>query len=487
MTHHIAIVGAGTAGIIAASYIKSYWKDRVKVTLIYDHSNPGIGVGESTTPIILEYLEKVGIGVDELIANTNSTLKLGIKFKNWLNDGEYYYHGFGEFEDQTTGIDFNASYAYEVIQNTRHYDTHYDEYYYENNICPSELGAFAVHINTLTFSQYIQEKFKDDIDIVDGVVAHAATNNNRIKTLYLSNGDRIDADFYIDATGFSRSLIKELNPGWVDKSDYVPNNTAIPFHINKSYDYIPPYTLAEASKDGWIWQIPLSNRYGSGYIFSDKFTEVEDARRSYDTWLNENHGVSLDTDALIHFDSGYLENQWVGNCLSVGLASGFVEPLESTSVHITVMQSIAFCLKYPLQELQYSIDTYNKYFNSLYEEIYDFVRYHYYTKRQDSPFWSYMTNNTPSWITNLEEKMKVDFLRPEDFSGNTVFECPSYSAVSYGLQLLDAYDARRYLANRELFEQGKMRYEYLLSLKSQNAQRCFSHKSYIDAVLTNSQ
>lgn len=482
MTHHIAIVGAGTAGIIAASYIKSYWKDKVEVSLIYDHKNPGIGVGESTTPIILEYLDAVGVGVNELIKNTNSTLKLGIKFKNWLDDNQHYYHGFGEFEEKIGGVDYNESYAYEVVKNTTHYDFHYDSFYYENNVFPQKLGAFAIHINTLNFSNYIQSKFKDSINIIDGVVSHVVHTENKIKSLYLDDGRRIEADFFIDATGFSRCLIGKLNPHWIDKSDYIPNNTAIPFHIKKTYDYIPLYTLAEASKDGWIWQIPLSNRFGSGYIFSDKFTDVEEARKSYDMWLNHNHGVSLDTDSLIHFDSGYFDNQWIGNCLAVGLSSGFVEPLESTSVHITIMQSIAFCLKYPLQHIDYNCISYNKYFSGLYEEIYDFVRYHYHTKRSDSSFWNYMTTNTPEWITEIEKKISKDFLREDDFVGKTVFSCSSYSAVSYGLKIFNSVDCLKYLQNRNIETQAKTRYEYFLSIKEDNIKNCISHKQYVDMV-----
>ena len=483
MTHNIVVVVAGTAGAIASTFLKSHWKDKVDITLIYDHKNPGIGVGESTTPIIFDYLQGIGIDDHDLLKNTNSTYKIGIKFKNWLNDNKHYYHGFAEFAtEEEVPNRFNSAYAYEVTKNTKYLNFQYDSFYYEKNILPYKLESYAIHIDTLSFSNYIQSLFKDRITILDGVVKKVNVDSGKIDSIVLSDGREIKADIYIDDTGFSGELIKHLNPKWVDKSDYIPNNRAIPFHIKKEYDYIPPYTLAEASPNGWIWQIPLFHRFGSGYLFSDKFTDVEDAKKDYNKWLMKNHNIELDSDRVIKFDSGYWENPWIGNCVAIGLSSGFVEPLESTSVHMSILQTITFMLKYPLETIETNISQYNKYLAERFEEIYDFVRYHYFTKRTDSPFWRYMTENTPEWILNLENKIKKDFLRSEDFIYNAIFDYQSYSAVSHGLKIFTPEDAAEYLKKRNLESIAVTHYNRLRNYKMKNRDGCVDHKEYIESV-----
>ena len=156
------VVGGGTAGIIAATYIKTYWQDRVDVDLIYDHSRPGIGVGESLTPMIYNYLNYVGISTEDLIANVNATIKVGLKFKNWHNDGTSYLHSFDEPYQTVSKMNWGP--AYDIVNGCYDLDYTYGNFWYENEKIPlNPQGQNSVHIDATLFSKYVESRFKDKI------------------------------------------------------------------------------------------------------------------------------------------------------------------------------------------------------------------------------------------------------------------------------------------------------------------------------------
>ena len=148
----------------------------------------------------------------------------------------------------------------------------------------------------------------------------------------------VTADFYIDCSGFKSLLIKKLSKNWVDVSDILPIDSAIPQQVWFGDREIKSNTLAEATKNGWIWQIPVGERYGTGYLYSSKFTTDEEAREEYDTWLRQNHNVGLESNRIIRYSPGYFKDFCVGNCAAIGLSSGFIEPLEATGIAIIVEQ-----------------------------------------------------------------------------------------------------------------------------------------------------
>lgn len=487
MKNRILVCGGGTAGTIISTYLKSHWGDLVDIILVYDHKNPGIGVGESTTPVILDYLNKVNIKFSDLIKDANSTLKLGINFKNWMGDDNYYYHGFAEIGPSQLPEAYeitNETFAYEIKSKKKYQDVLYDDYYLDNNLIPVEAqGKYALHIDSLNFSNYIQGIFSDRIEIVDAVVNDVIVKEDSIEKVILSNGRELSCDLYIDATGICRTLIKNLNPKWICKKDYIPINRAITTHIPNIDGEIPLYTLAEASADGWIWSIPLSNRYGSGYLYSTEFTTDEEAVSRYSEWLEKNYSYSTDSFRTINFSSGYLENQWIGNCISVGLSSGFVEPLESTSIHTSIFQAEHIAELYPLRFVEYNIDNYNQTMRNLFNEIIDFVRLHYYGKREDSNFWKYISKSTPTWIKNLEKKVSVDFYSGYD-SINTsfCFQTKSYTSVLRGLNLTTENSADSYLKRRNLLNCSSKKYNKIISIKEKNKKNLLNHRKYVEIL-----
>lgn len=487
MKNRILVCGGGTAGTIISTYLKSHWGDLVDIILVYDHKNPGIGVGESTTPVILDYLNKVNIKFSDLIKDANSTLKLGINFKNWMGDDKYYYHGFAEIGPSQLPEAYeitNETFAYEIKSKKKYQDVLYDDYYLDNDLIPVEAqGKYALHIDSLNFSNYIQRIFSDRIKIIDAIVDDVVVKGDLIEKVILSNGRELSCDLYIDATGIGKTLIKNLNPKWICKKDYIPINRAITTHIPNINGKIPLYTLAEASADGWIWSIPLSNRYGSGYLYSTEFTTDEEATSRYSEWLEKNYSYNTDFFRTINFSSGYLQNQWIGNCISVGLSSGFVEPLESTSIHTAIFQAEHITELYPLRFVDYNIENYNQTMRNIFDEIIDFVRLHYYGKRDDSNFWKYISKSTPTWIKNLEKKVGVDFYSGYD-SINTsfCFQTKSYTSVLRGLNLITQNSADSYLRNRNLLNSSSKKYNKIIGIKQSNKKNLLNHRKYVEML-----
>jgi tryptophan halogenase len=485
----ITIVGNGTAGVICASFLKTFWKDSIEIELIHNSKIEIIGVGESTTPSIFEYLQFIGISTNELIKNTNCLLKLGIKFKNWNNDNKHFFHNFNEpnFSQDFINKTYFLSSAYSILQNKFDNDFYLQDYFLESNSVPSSYPddiSHALHIDAKKFSEYILEKFKDKITIIDDNIIKVEVENNNIKYLLLESGKKITSDLFIDASGFSKVLFKELNPKWIDMSDYLPLDRAIPNPIKKTYKHIPGFTLAESSKNGWIWQIPLQDRYGSGYNYSSKFTSDEEAKKDFDMWLKKNHKVNLENDRVIKYNSGYFKDQWIGNCVAVGLSSGFVEPLESTAIHTIIRQALYITNFYSLHLDDYSIKMYNKKLQNVYETIYDFIRLHYYTKRYDSDFHVYMNENTPEWILDLENKLNYTFINHFDFFDNDdLFTAINYITLCHGLGLIKSKSAiENYLSKNNFLDMSKTLYYQIKEIKKINRYNSVDQSKLISKI-----
>jgi tryptophan halogenase len=486
--HRITVVGGGTAGVMAATYLKSYWGELVDVTMIYDHSKPGIGVGESLTPIFDKYLSTVGVSTIDLIKHCNATIKLGLRFKNWAGDGREWIHSFPVNEafdsiDRTVSY-YNAVDAYDISVGKYENAFNYDRFYFDNNlIFGADVSTYrhALHIDATVVGRYIESKFKDRINIIDGVVEQVNINQGKIESIRLASGQKIVSDLYIDASGLGQAMFKQLDPEWVSVEDQLPTNRTIPNPLFKDYDYIPPYTTAEATKNGWILDVPLSHRRGTGYVYSSKFTTDEQAKQDFNQWLLKNHGVELGSDRVIKFSNGYWKQQWIGNCIAIGLSSGFVEPLEATSLHNTFVQLEAITGLYSFEHSQHNIDKYNKFSNSIYEDCFEYIRFFYHTKRTDSEFWRYLNENSPDWLLNLEQKMRTSFVSPRDFT-NVIFDSSSYISVGYGHGYYTQDGTAKYLQSKYLTDIAKAESHKVQQIKQDVQKYAVDHKQWIDLV-----
>lgn len=487
--HNIVIVGGGSAGMITATYCKAYWGDAVNVTVIYDHNNPGIGVGESLTLMFDTFLKRVGLTSVDIIRNCNATIKLGLKFKNWIHEGSVGYHSF-PINDALSAISeeskhFNLVHAQSILSNNYNNTINYDIEYFEKNIIPDTIldERHALHIDANKLGRFLEWYAKDTLTIIDGKVNTVSVNNNNINSITLENGNSITADLFIDCSGYQRVLINKLSPDWVDVSSELITDRTIPNPLFKKFDTLPCYTTAEATKNGWILDVPLTSRHGTGYVYSSKFTSDEEAKQNFNSWLVNKYGVELQSDKIIKYSNGYFTNPWIGNCLALGLSSGFCEPLEATSIHHLVTHLEYFAMQYNLKQVNYNNTIYNKFVSDYYDNTFKYIRFFYDTNRTDSEFWKYLTNNKPKWLTELNEKISIDFLDQKSIPEH-MFTATNFLSIAYNHgKFTDTSSINRYLNNKHLYDVAKTDTDKINQIKSSKIQHAVSHEQWIKNII----
>jgi tryptophan halogenase len=474
------VVGAGTAGIIAATYLATIWKNEAEVILVYDKNKPIIGVGESLTPNFLEYLEDIGISEEELIQNVNATLKLSMRFVNWTGDGSDFYHTFFPYgrlaEQKNTGMLELARGDYEKIPLFQFLNT---------NRIPKIINKIghSMHVDAMLLSKYIENKFKDKITVINGNVEHVSKVGVNVDCVVLEDGHKIYGDYFIDATGFQSIIFKNLDTKWIDKSDWLPLNSFIPSPVEVEHKEIPPYSIAEATDNGWILQVPLANRWGSGYLYCSDFLSDDQAFDNFSIWSKKKYGVELtDSGRRLRFKSGYWDQQWVGNCIAVGLCSGFAEPLEATNIHHTIRQVSRFCLINNGTTFDFDRVMYNKEMNEFYENIYHYIRYCYCGNRQDSEFWKYMYYNIPEEVKYIAEKLENDPYGIDDGYLKPMFSLPNFAVIAYGLKRFGGDSVIEILRKRRKLDKVQKVLDELQQQKFNYNDISWSHKDYITNI-----
>jgi tryptophan halogenase len=298
------------------------------------------------------------------------------------------------------------------------------------------------------------------IAIVDAIVSGVERDGETgdLRALVFNDGAKLAGDFFVDATGFRKQIIvKELNAPWVSYANELPVNRALPFWIDiEPGEEIANYALAWAQEAGWMWQIPTQTRYGCGYVYSDAFKTPEEAKLEVERVL----GRPIDPRGDIRFQIGRLENAWVGNCLAVGLSSSFLEPLESTSIHGTIVQMMLFAgryLKHPAEMTNADRDDYNRRVGRQVDDFRSFINTHYVVERDDTPFWKDVRANrlhpeTKERLARWRKEMPRREHFPDFLFGLPHVETQLYYPVLDGLGLLD-----QRLAKSEMARQPRVR------------------------------
>lgn len=491
MTYKIVVVGGGTAGTMIASYLKSYWHETADITMVYDHKRPGIGVGESLTPVFDNYLKRVGITTIDLIKNCHATIKLGLKFKNWV-PGQEWHHSFplnNAFAHvPATLYEYDAVTAHDIATGQFDNGYTYGTFYFRNNLIPAPDNLayrHALHVDATLLSKYVESKFKNCLTIIDGIVDQVEVANREIQSITLTNGRKLTADIFIDASGYERVLFKHLNPEWVDWSDQLITDRTIPNPLFKDFDTIPPYTTAEATENGWILDVPLSNRHGTGYVYSSKFTTDQEAKEKFNQWLLKTYNVELASDRVISFKNGYHKEQWIGNCIAMGLASGFCEPLEATSLHHLMIEIDQFSRVYRGKALEFDRQHYNKFLGIMYENSFEYIRFFYNTGRKDSEFWRYLDNNKPDWLQAYEDKARHSFFTMWDIPNNQfMFESTAFNCVAYGHGLYkDNKTLIDFLKAQAILEPTQEASARIKQTKLELQKFAVDHRQWIDTIL----
>jgi tryptophan halogenase len=366
----------------------------VNITLVESDEIGTVGVGEATIPPLVTYLRLLDIKEQDFMAATQATFKLGISFENWRDVDEDYIHSFG-----TTGRDHWAAgfQHFWLRDRARGSEADYGDYCLELKAAldnrfshlPKQGLNYAFHLDATQFATYLRG-FSERLGVrrVEGriVLVDTDTESGEVANLRLDSGAMVEGDLFIDCTGFRGLLIEDaLHTGYEDWSHWLPCNSAVAMQTEATGEAIP-YTRAIAHGAGWQWRIPLQSRVGNGLVYCDRYMSDEEAT----AFLRDNtEGTPLNKPRVLKFRTGRRLKNWNRNVIALGLASGFVEPLESTSIHLIQRGMIRLLQMFPHDGIRQSeVDEYNRQSEREIEHIRDFIILHYkVTNRQDTPFW----------------------------------------------------------------------------------------------------
>ncbi len=449
----ILIVGGGSSGWLTAAYLNSALnRDGRKVadiSLVESPDVPRIGVGEATVPNINHVLAVIGIDQHEFMRRVDGTFKQSIKYVNWLhNNGDYYHHPFSRYRPgpvdrsgrrwlmSNRSIPFTETVSAQPI-------------ICEMNLAPQMLGpwdfgrplSYAYHLNALKFADYLCElsTARGVTHDLDHVVDVEIAENGDIAAVQTKGGKRLAADLFVDCTGFAALLSeKKLGVKWVDCSQWLLCDRAVTMHVpyERHYPgYIRPYTTATALSNGWVWEIPLQNKRSLGYVHASAFLDEEDAEKELRAFEGP-HSESLES-GVVHFTVGHREKAWVRNCVSIGLAGSFIEPLESTGLYLSDLAAVMLTEHFPHgSNMEPAAYRFNRIMTNRFYEILDFINMHYcLSRRTDTEFWREVQR--PERI-NDRLQAKLDFWRikppsPTDFEDQFFPGQPNTPLPSGGL------------------------------------------------------
>jgi tryptophan halogenase len=401
----ITIIGSGTAGFISALMLKRAFPN-CEITILSSSKIGIIGVGEGSTEHWREFMKICDIPTDELLISTEATHKYGIRFENWNTEIPDYFHSING-EDQLWSFSSYPTYMGFIEKGKLLTHQTASVGLHSNKI--RRLGLHEntnqFHFDTFKLNQYFSQLcFERMIKIIDAEVkdVNLDEKNGNITSVKTQDGNEIQSDFWIDASGFSRVLMNSLqNTEWVSFKDYLLCDSAIAFPTQSDPNgEIRPYTRARAASSGWMWEIPTQSRRGNGYVFSSKFLSEEEAVEEAEKMI----GAKIPNHRIIRFDAGYLKKSWVKNCCAVGLSSSFVEPLEASSIGSTIQQMrwLIPSLAAYTPESTAMHKKYNADMEAMMLNILDMVRLHYISDRRDTPFWREMANMPiPEGLQNL--------------------------------------------------------------------------------------
>ncbi len=395
---HIAIIGGGTAGWMAAATLRR--RLGCRVTLIESSTLPTIGVGEATIPSLIDWVENMGIDEDEFLRRTGGTYKLAIRFDNWVTKHHHYWHPFGICGARLDGVDLIHFWQRGLLEGWLDQGTSYTDFSLQRELCKSHraprdrdslrvVSNYAFHLDAGKLAQFLRETAIEDgvVHRVGDVAGATLDSDGAITAVQVTDQPSLVAELYVDCSGFRSVLIeKSLRVKWVDWSSQLLCDRAVVTRADHTDRGVLPYTISTGLSAGWAWQIPLQDNIGVGYVYSSQHASAEEARLE----LLRHAGLSEEkTTRELSMRIGRREKCWLGNCVAIGLSAGFIEPLESTGIFLVqrALDDLVDCLPVRLYE-QAAIEQFNDRMRIAYEEIRDFVLLHYIvSNRDDTSFW----------------------------------------------------------------------------------------------------
>lgn len=489
----VVVAGGGTAGWLTAALLKKMLASSIEITLVESESIGTVGVGEATIPPIRLVNQVLGIDEAQFIRDTKATVKLAIRFENWKTKGDSYYHTFGAPGKSMAFCHFHHFWL--KGKSLGHDASLWD---YDLNYLAAKAGKFAqinakdpvlelpfaYHFDATLYAKFLRRLSEEmGVTRVEGTIERVERfhDSGYIKSLNLNDNRKLEADLFIDCTGFKGLLIEEaLGTGYDDWSHLLPCDSAIAVPSER-HQKTSSFTRSIAHDAGWQWRIPLQHRNGNGHVFSSRYISNEQA---HDTLMNNLDTKVIGDPKLIRFTTGRRRKQWNKNVVAVGLSSGFLEPLESTSIHLIQSAIVRLIQLFPHNGFaQHLEQEYNKQSELEFEQIRDFLVLHYaVNERTDSPFFNDMRNLTLP--DSLQHKIALfketgSLVREQ----NDLFLESSWLQVMVGQGIIP----RDYhgLVNSMPDEKLQSMLTNLLAIKQEPIAQLPSHDQYISGMVNN--
>ena len=475
---NVIIVGGGTAGWITAHQFLNKSSPSLKVTLISAPDVPIIGVGESTTGLFRDLItlpnNQTFLSEKTFLKETESTFKFGIKHSDWHAVGKHFYSPIGdEYSNKylyphkdydnfrifhvAEQLDYNKTFQSQLMHN---YKMHVGDSHNLDNT-----SNFAYHLDTYKVGEYLKKRalsLKKRCTHIEEKVVDIKQNEKGFVTSVITNrGREIKGDLFIDCSGFKRILINKLCDKFISYANELLVNRALTFQIpNPKESLIRNYTHAWAQKYGWLWQIPTQTRLGCGYVYCDQYWNPIQAQQEIEKKLVQ----AVEPISDLKFTAGRMEKMWVKNVISVGLASSFIEPLEATSIHTTCFQLTHFIENYFQESMAFECELLHQQYNyeitRMYDQIKDFIVFHYISPRKDTVFWQ-EASSPERWSDALKHKLELWKKRmPRIVDYNFGYKDNNYYSlgntlwyqIGLGMKLFNPELAKRELKEYGLYE-----------------------------------
>jgi tryptophan halogenase len=489
---NIVIVGGGTAGwMAAAAFARLLHTPDIRIQVIESDAIGIVGVGEATIPHILYFNRLLGLDENDFVRTTQATFKLGIEFVNWGRQGQRYIHPFGPYGVNMEGLHFHHFWLRHALSgqappldafNLQVLAARAGKFQRPaNNLrnSPLQTIAYAFHFDASLYAKFLREfAVSRGVIRTEGRITRVQQHaeSGFIESVVLESGQSIAGDLFIDCSGF-RGLLTEqtLKTGYDDWGAYLPCDRAIARACLKAGDPIP-YTRATAKSAGWQWRIPLQSRTGNGHVYCSEYLTDEAALESLNADLD---GEPISEPNFLKFRAGIRKQSWNKNVVALGLAAGFLEPLESTSIHLIQTAIARLMTNFPDKSFnQPDIDYYNRRTRLEFEQVRDFIILHYHaTERDDSPFWNYCRNmEIPS---SLAERIAIYRENARLYRhDNELFSETSWLAVMHGQNISPS----RYHPVADVLPQPEL--EKRMAKMEEVTRKCLSmmpsHQAFID-------
>lgn len=395
----IVIVGGGSAGWMAAAALADAVRGGCRIDLIESSAIGTVGVGEATIPPIRAFNQQLGLDENAFLAQTRGTFKLGIEFVGWTRPGQRYFHPFGRFGPDHDGVAFDQYWLRERARGSRVPIEEYalswaaaragrfDRPSNDPRQISSSLG-YAFHFDASLYAACLRRHAEErGVHRTDGTILDVSVRGEDgfIESVTLESGERIEADFFIDCSGFRSLLIGgALGVAYEDWRQWLPCDRAVTVGCAVGAE-LPPYTRSTARAAGWQWRIPLQHRIGNGHVYCGEHMSDDEATAILLAHLD---GEPLGEPRRIRFTAGLRRMSWVRNCVAIGLSAGFLEPLESTAIHLVQSALTRLIQLFPDRDCDPALAReFNRTTRCEYEWIRDFLILHYHAQQREEPLW----------------------------------------------------------------------------------------------------